>query len=226
MKLLLFDIDGTLIDSGGAGKRAMNRAFEELYGHAEILANISLSGRTDELILQDAFQKIEQTPNPAAMSEYKKLYFQILRHEIEKPNAKKRVMPGITDLLPELKHRQDIYLGLLTGNWQDSGYIKIGHFSLDSYFSFGAFSDDSNDRSELVPIAVSRFENRTEKTIAAEHVYIIGDTPRDIECTKPHGVNSVAVAAAGYTRNDLQAYNPDFLFDDLSSTVDVLEILG
>ena len=226
MKLLLFDIDGTLINSGGAGKRAMSLAFEKLYGHPDILDDISLSGRTDELIIRDAFRKVNLTPQPGAISEYKALYFDILKKEILKPNSGKYVMPGVDILLRKLFTRQDIHLGLLTGNWEKSGYIKIRHFRLDSYFPFGAFSDDSTERPELVPIAMDRFKEYTGISVSADQVYVIGDTPRDIDCTKPHGVKSVAVAAASYGREELAAYNPDFLFDDFSSLSNVLSVLG
>lgn len=226
MKLLLFDIDGTLINSGGSGKRAMNLAFEQLYGYPDILDDISLSGRTDDLILQDAFEKAKLSPDPEKMAKYKKLYFNLLEKEITKPNSHKRIMPGVNTLLQELNLRQNIYLGLLSGNWQNSGYIKIRHFNLDSYFPFGAFSDDATNRSELVPIAISRFESRTGFKPSVDDVYVIGDTPRDIECTKPHGVKSVAVAASFYKRKELETYNPDYLFDDFNSINDVLQVLG
>jgi len=226
MKLLLFDIDGTLVMSGGAGKRAMNRAFEQLYGHKNILNDISLSGRTDDLILRDAFRKSGMNMTLSALEAYKKVYFKVVEKEMHIPNHKKRIMPGISRLLPALHEQETVYLGLLTGNWQKSGYTKIRHFDLDRYFPFGAFSDDSSDRSALVPVAVQRFTERHGVHPHPQDVYVIGDTPRDVTAAKPHNVKTVAVAAALYSMDELAKSDPDYLFPDLSDFEKVMDVLG
>ena len=226
MKLLLFDIDGTLLLSGGAGLRAMNRAFEYLYSVDDILDGITLSGRTDNKLIIDAYNKAGIQFSAEELIKFKKVYFNLIDDEVNAVGTKKRTMPGIDDLLPQLVDRDDIYLGLLTGNWETSGRAKLAYFDLNKYFSFGAFADDSSDRNALAPIAIQRFTQNYGFEPKAEEVYIIGDTPADVQCAKPHGVVSVAVAAASHSMDDLKAHNPDFLFENLSATNEMLNILG
>jgi phosphoglycolate phosphatase len=226
MKLLLFDIDGTLVLSGGAGKRAMNRVFEELYGYANVMEGITLSGRTDDKIMMDAYAKAGIEFSRAELDRFKERYFEIIKLEMLVDHNGKRIMPGVAQLLPELQKRDDIYLALLTGNWEQGGRTKIGYFGLDHFFPFGAFSDDSAERTELVPIAVRRFQEIFSLSPDPREVYIIGDTPADVQCAKPHGVVSVAVAAASHTVEDLQPFEPDVLLADLADLPRVLEILG
>ncbi len=225
-KLVLFDIDGTLILSGGAGMRAMNQAFEDLFDVVDALDGISLSGRTDAMIIQDAMRKARVSDEPDMMDYFKNRYFELLPAEMDQPGTQKGVMPGINELLPELAQRPHVQLGLLTGNWETSGRIKIGYFKLNDYFPFGAFADDSSDRNALVPIAIERFNMHSGKAVTPKQVFVVGDTPKDIECTKPHGVVSVAVGAAHYDSTQLAEYDPDVLFDDLSDVDAVLSVLG
>lgn len=226
MKLLLFDIDGTLILSGGAGLRAMTRAFARLYGIADGLAGVNLSGRTDNSILRDALAKFDLPDTEEVEAEFKALYFELLAEEMPLPVDGKRIMPGVAELLEALASRPEVHLGLLTGNWQTSGYLKLADFGLDRYFQFGAFADDSSIRDELLPFAVERFERRHKLRPQPEEVYVIGDTPYDIRCARPHGARAVAVAAASHSLTDLAAWSPDHLFADLTDTAAALEVLG
>lgn len=225
MKLLLFDIDGTLVLTGGAGKRAMNRVFLELYGIGDILDDITLSGRTDDRIMMDAYEKAGLEFSYAELARFKQRYFELIHEELAVPHNGKRLMPGVADLLQKLRERRHVHLGLLTGNWEQGGRAKIGHFGLNDYFAFGAFADDSAIRSELVPVARERFTMMTGHTPDAREVFVIGDTPADIECAKPHGVVSVAVAAAGHSLDDLRPFAPDYLLPDLTDDR-ALDILG
>ena len=226
MKLLLFDIDGTLILSGGAGLRGMNKAFEQLYGISDILDGIILSGRTDDKIMMDAYARAGLPFSRTELSRFKELYFQLIKKEMHIDGPNKRTMPGIDKLLPELAKRENLHMGLLTGNWEKSGRTKLDYFDLNKYFPFGAFSDDSAERDELAPIAIQRFKQLYGIEPAAEEVFIIGDTPADIQCAKPHGVVSVAVAAAAHSLDDLKPHEPDFLVQDLRATTEILNILG
>lgn len=226
MKLLLFDIDGTLLLSGGAGKRAMNRAFAQLYGFDEILDGISLSGRTDNTIMKDAYVRANVDFSDEELQRFKTLYFELIKEEMQQDAPDKRLMPGVDTLLPMLAEREDVHMGLLTGNWETSGRTKINFFGLNSYFPFGAFSDDSAIRDELVPVALQRFRTSTQMEIDPRDVYVIGDTPADIQCAKPHGVVSVAVAAASHSADVLQPFEPDVLLNDLSDTEAMLNLLG
>ncbi len=224
-KLLLFDIDGTLIHSDGAGVRAMNAAFEQLYGIADAFQGFSMAGRTDTSILAEAFEKYHLPMDAEHETVFKARYAELLPSELERPSQKRRLMPGVALLLEALKQRDNVYLGLLTGNWEVSGRIKLLHFGLNDYFPFGAFADDSPCRDRLLPFALQRCKAMFGCDVEKENIFVIGDTPSDILCAKPHGVRTVAVAAAGHSLDDLRNYNPDYLLPDLSDTETVLRIL-
>jgi phosphoglycolate phosphatase len=226
LKLLLFDIDGTLILTGGAGLRAMNAAFEQLYGVRDGLVNVQLAGRTDTSILKEALSANDIQFDSNQLEEYKEVYYRLLVDEMAKRGNNKCLMPGVRNLIDELKQRKDVHLGLLTGNWEKSGRIKLHHFGLDDCFPFGAFADDSEYRDRLLPYALNRFEQKYGKRPQPDQVYVIGDTPSDILCAKPHKARSVAVAAAHYSEEELAAYHPDILFKDLSDTDVVLKAIG
>ncbi len=226
MKILLFDIDGTLMLSGGAGLRAMNEAFLRVYGKKDVLLNLKLAGRTDTSIIEDALAESGIPFENEKLEYYKSVYYGLLEKEILQPSSEKKLMPGIKELIPLLTECKGVYLGLLTGNWEKSGRIKIGHFHLNEYFTFGAFANDSGIRNDLLPFAIKRFIEQYNVIPKPDEVYVIGDTPADINCAKPHGAKAVAVGASFYTVDQLREYNPDYLFTDLSDTEQVLNILG
>jgi phosphoglycolate phosphatase len=225
MKVLLFDIDGTLMLSGGAGLRAMNEAFFRIYGVRDTLLHMDLAGRTDTSIIKEALNANQLPFHEKKLCEFQELYFSLIEREIDLPANGKRPMPAVPELLETLSHRDQVFLGLLTGNWEKSGRIKLDHFNLGRYFNFGAFSDDSEIRTELLPFAVKRFEQKYHISPEPQDVYVIGDTPADIQCAKPHGAISVAVATSKYKVDDLKKHYPDHVFNDLADGT-VLQVLG
>ncbi|MBN1996401.1 HAD hydrolase-like protein [candidate division KSB1 bacterium] len=225
MKVLLFDIDGTLVLSGGAGLRAMNEAFFRVFGVRDALVNINLAGRTDTSIIKDAMQVFNIQFDDKKIEFFKQEYFELVKHEILVPGNGRRIMPGVKALLEQLSNISDVHMGLLTGNWETSGRVKLDFFDLGKYFNFGAFSDDSEWRDQLLPFAVKRFERLTGLLPEKSDIYVIGDTPADIMCAKPWQAVSVAVGASHYSVEDLKKYQPDFIFQDLTDE-SVLEILG
>ena len=224
MKLLLFDIDGTLLHSGGAGKRAMVVAFEQVYGVADGFHDIRMSGKTDGAILREALdmQNLPWVGNQ--VDHFRKTYFQLLEQEIKILTDMQRLMPGVRPLLERLRGQPHLVLGLLTGNWCRSGFIKLQHFGLDSYFQLGSFADDSERREELLPFVVQRFQAKYAQPLSAGDIFVIGDTPSDIRCARPHGVRTVAVATGPYTIAELKTENPDFPFEDFSAIEEVVKI--
>ncbi|MFQ5772840.1 MAG: HAD family hydrolase, partial [bacterium] len=134
MKLLLFDIDLTLVNTGGSGRSAMTLAFEKLFGMKNGLERVNFAGRTDALIFKDALRHQGLQWTPKKEDKFKKVYFEYLKSEIKKPNARKHIEPGISALLDLLGHQPDITLGLLTGNWRRGGRIKLEYFKLFHYF--------------------------------------------------------------------------------------------
>jgi phosphoglycolate phosphatase-like HAD superfamily hydrolase len=191
-----------------------------------VFSGINLAGRTDTSIFRDAAEAHHYPFTAEALQTFQKAYYAHLPSELKKPIPEKKLMPGIAELLPALQQRPDVFIGLLTGNWETSGFIKLAQFSLDRYFTFGAFADDSEKRPELLPYAIKRFTARYDRVPEPEQVFVIGDTPSDILCAQPHNAKAVAVAAAHYKEKDLQPYNPDYLLPDLSDLPQVLSILG
>lgn len=223
--LLLFDIDGTLIRSAGLGRTAMNMAFVQMYGISDGLDGIEMMGRTDPSILKEALEKHGLAYGPDADRAFQNVYYPILEDVINWPRPEKHVCPGIQTLLDILENRSDAVLGLLTGNWKKSAYTKLRHFKIDRYFKFGAFADDSPFREQLVPFARQRFESSQNRSLPPERITVIGDTPLDILCARPHGVRTVAVATGFHTVEQLQAEKPDAVFRDFSDTAVALDSL-
>ncbi|MBN2031106.1 HAD family hydrolase [bacterium] len=226
MKLLLFDIDGTLIRTAGAGKVSMERSFEDVFGIGNGFHNIHMMGRTDPSILMEALSSHHLGWDEEKADRFRETYFSILKNEIQIPRPGKRVCPGVRPLLRLLDKRSDIILGLLTGNWQQSAMIKLGYFKIDHYFTMGAFADDSSDRNELVPIAIERLKKEQKIQIQKQNVYVIGDTPLDIHCAKPYGVRTMAVATGFHSFQDLASEKPDYLFHNFKQPEEVLRIFS
>lgn len=226
-RLFLFDIDGTLVVTGGAGQRAMNRAFHDVFGVPDAFAGIELAGRTDTSILGDAFARQAMPATPEATAAFRARYLVCLQEEVPRPGPNKRVLPGITDLLTELEPRPHSFLGLLTGNYCDAAEVKLSHFDLWRYFRCGAFGEDHGDRNALVPVALDRARSAgLPPHVDEARVVVIGDTPRDVACAHAHGARCLAVATGGYSRRTLEHAGADVVFEDLSDTRAVLRALG
>jgi phosphoglycolate phosphatase len=217
MKFILFDIDGTILDSGGAGVKALNMAFEEIFNVKDAFSSISLAGKTDLQILKEGFS-IHNIPfSNGIIPEFYRSYTCHLRRNII--NSQGHVKPGIRDALRELLARDSSYiLGLLTGNIEEGAKIKLAAFELDSYFSIGAFGNDDEDRNRLLPIAVDKLHKRNSVKVSFSDCVVIGDTPLDISCSKPYGAFSVAVATGPYSAEVLSLAGADVVFNDLSDT--------
>lgn len=223
-KLLLFDIDGTLIHTGGAGKIAMERAFEQVYGRSRALEGMSLMGRIDSSILQEALEHQGLPWREEEVERFKETYYGFLAEELQKPRTGKGLCPGIWELLLRLKAKDHITLGLLTGNWRQGGETKLRYFGIHQFFDLGVFAEDGLRREELLPVAMARYESLRGEEIPKDHVYVIGDTLLDIQSAKPHGVRTVAVATGIHSMEELKKENPDYLFPDFSNTESVLAL--
>ncbi|MEI8235002.1 MAG: HAD family hydrolase [Verrucomicrobiota bacterium] len=222
--LFLFDIDGTLIASGGAGEASMRLAVHDMFGVENGLQGVEIAGRTDHLITRNVFQKfgVEWTPERAAA--FLDLYLAHLT--VELPRKHGRLLPGIVELLEALKGRPQVAVALLTGNLERGAQIKLTHYGLWSYFEFGAYADDATDRNRLGPFAQARARKRHGVDFPPERTFVLGDTPHDITCGRVIGARTVAIATGGHTREQLAAHRPDFLFDNLADVSAVLSALG
>jgi len=225
MKLLLFDIDMTLINTAGAGKTAMETTFVRLFSATNGLNQISFAGRTDRAILRDALAVNDLAWSTEREDAFKRMYFDLLQAELSQPGKNARVLPGIAEILDELRSESRVVLALLTGNWQEGARIKLGHFGLYDYFRFGAFADDSEFRNDLPAVAAQRYREQTGKSVAQEDIYVIGDTPLDVACAKSYGAQSIAVATGFFSPDELRESQPDYLFDDLSDRKRFMDII-
>ena len=215
-RLLLFDIDGTLLLSGGAGKRALNRAFSDVYGVGDAFAGIPVAGRTDSLIFDHALEQAKIETDQESKEQFFRRYFDYLEEEIIEPGAKKGLMPGVRDLLEELRFRSDLVIALLTGNFSRAAEIKLRHFSLWHYFLCGSYGDDAEGRDGLVPIAVARARELGVSVVFPRDVVVIGDTPLDVRCAQVVGASSIGVATGAFSEQALRDAGADAVLTDLS----------
>jgi phosphoglycolate phosphatase len=219
MRLVLFDVDGTLCLTGGAGGRAMTIAFEEVFGVCDGFAGIPMPGRTDQNILMDAIKRLAHETDPALESRFRDRYLVYLREEVkESGRGRNGVMPGVRELLDALTARDDVVLGLLTGNYMGGARIKLEHFGLWHYFRCGAFGDDAHERNELVPVAVGRARECGAGEFPPDRVVVIGDTPLDVACARAAGARAIAVATGSSSSDELRESSADVVFEDLSET--------
>lgn len=226
-KVVLFDIDGTLVLTGRAGVRAMNRAGLSVLGVPDLLEDIQIAGRTDWSILRDATAKYGRPLDRELMAQLRAAYVGCLEEEIEHPGeGVKAVMPGIPELLTALDGRDDVLLGLLTGNFVDGARIKLEHFDLWRYFAWGAFGDDAEDRDALVPFALERARARGVCEVPYGDVFVIGDTPHDVACADAVGAVPIAVATGNYTVDELRGTGAAIVLRDLGDTAAVLDLLA
>ncbi len=219
--LLLFDIDGTLLESGEAGTRALNRAFEELFSVRDAFKQIKMAGKTDLQIIKEALKLHGINSSDGALSALLQRYVIILRREINNP--RKRLKPGVKDFL-ELISSMNLLKGLLTGNLREGAEIKLGAFKLNRYFIDGAFGSDHEDRNQLLPIAIERFRDRGYPVLP-EHCFVIGDTPRDVECAKIHGARCIAVCTGPYSFKELAQTDADLVVESLREVEKILSFL-
>lgn len=223
MKFILFDIDGTLIDSGGAGIRSLNFAFEEMFSVQKAFKAISMAGKTDLQIIREGLEFHNIVYSDGIISEFCDTYIRHLKNNIN--SGKGYIKPGIEDAVTALTSRKEFVLGLLTGNIEEGACIKLDAFGLYSFFSVGAFGSDDEDRNNLLPIAVDKLHRQRSINVQFSDCVVIGDTPRDIDCAKPYGAFSIAVATGPYSLNALAGAGPDMVLEDLSNTDGLISAL-
>ena len=201
----------------------MARAFKDLFGISDAFRNIPMAGRTDTWILSNA--AAAHGVLPSALPAFHDAYLAYLERELEPPNPRKAVMPGIRPLLDTLASRNDTYLALLTGNYQKAARLKLEHFDLWRYFPCGAFADDAADRNSLLPKALERIRACGGPAVRPADVIVIGDTPHDVACALAAGARPVGVATGSFSARELRDSGADTVFEDLSDTDAFLKLL-
>lgn len=223
--LLLFDVDGTLILTGGAGIRAFQRTFRELFQMDPMIDGIRLHGRTDPQIIDDIFTAgLGRPATPSEIEAMSRLYLAHLGDEVQHSPGY-RIMPGLPGLLKMLAGRPEVRLGLATGNLEEAARIKLNRADMNRYFSFGGFGSDAKDRTMLIRKAIERGKALLEECNQQVRAVVIGDTDLDITCGRAAGATTVAVATGGDSWDTLLQASPDYLLKDFSRPEEFLAIL-
>ena len=226
-RLVLFDIDGTLLAAGGAGARAFRDALMEVFGTPGPIDGHSFAGKTDPQIASELLGAagLEHEHITARLPELWRSY--LARLEPELARSRLRVLPGVPELLARIEEAPtDAVLGLLTGNLRDGARLKLDAAGIGfRRFAVGAYGCDHADRAELPAVAVERAEERTGRRFQRKEIVVIGDTPNDIACGEALGVRTIAVATGSYTQDHLAACGPDYLFASLEGTNAVLDTI-
>ncbi|KXU34704.1 hypothetical protein AXK11_07620 [Cephaloticoccus primus] len=224
--LLLWDIDGTIIAGRGAGVRAMERGFQKAFGQDCDLGVVDWAGRTDKWITRAVLEHFKIEPSEANIARYLDAYLEVLDEELTRGPGE--LLPGVIGLLDTFHANPRVAQGLLTGNLRAGAQLKLARYDAWHYFSFGAFADDSALRNELGPHALRRAQAANGgRAFAPERCFIIGDTPRDIECARVIGAQAIAVATGTFTLAELASHSPTLALADLSDPSEFLQtILG
>jgi phosphoglycolate phosphatase-like HAD superfamily hydrolase len=233
MHILLFDIDGTLIHAKGAGHDAFYQTIREDFGVRELVGEVTFTGRSDRAITSDLF-RLHGIEDSAA--NWRRFVDGLARRlDVTLPAKNGHVLPGVVEILDILAARDDVALGLLTGNVARGAQKKLAYFGLERYFAFGSFGDEHPERDDIARAAVT-VTHRHLTDLAATNGHpaplieslkftVIGDTPHDVRCARAIRAKAVAVATGGIDRETLAATHPDLLLDDLSDAEPILRLL-
>jgi phosphoglycolate phosphatase-like HAD superfamily hydrolase len=225
MRVILFDLDGTLVSTGGAGVRALDSAFLRHQGIRRAMEGVSPAGKTDPLIVVEVFEKkLGRRPAAGEMETLHDSYHEFLAEELARTEGY-RVMDGVRAVLDALVGRDDLLLGLGTGNWERGARLKLERAGLNGYFSFGGFGSDAEDRPSVLRAGVRRAEAKLGRAVPPRDVLVIGDTILDVKAGKAIGAVTVAVACGHGREAELRASGPDAYLEDFTDTAAALAAL-
>jgi len=214
VRLVLFDIDGTLIRTGGAGVKAFAKTFASEFNAADGFERLKFAGRTDFSLVREFFTFHQIAPTPGNFKRFFERYVFWLDHILR--DSKTEVCPGVWELVRELQALpQAPLLGLLTGNIRLGAEIKLRHFSLWDVFQTGGFADDHEERDRIAAVARQRGSRVLGENLRGDQVVVIGDTPHDIRCARAIGAKALAVATGGAKLGELELHHPDWAMPDL-----------
>ena len=220
---MLFDIDGTLLISKGAGGRSITRVMRSTFEIRQEIARIEIHGQTDRGIASQLFRAHSIDDNEENWERFTTGYLDILDEELR--NCDGNLLPGIPVLLSVLSENTQIESALLTGNIEQGAKKKIEYFGIEHFFSWGGFGDQHRDRRDLARHTLEIAKSKINPD-QLENVFVIGDTPNDIRCGKAISAKTIAVATSGYTCRELESHSPDFVLHDLGDIDKVVSILS
>jgi len=219
----LFDIDGTLLSSGGAGQHAMEQALADVFGVHGPYHDIPAAGRTDWAITRDLFAFHQLEVNDEQWRKFIDSYLGRLPDALSLKSGS--VLPGVFPLLEALNERDDVVLGLLTGNLEVGARLKLEHYDIFRYFRFGGYGDAHHHRDDVARLAHAAAREHLAGELHADRVWVIGDTPADVQCGRAIGAKVLAVATGIHSLDELEPTKPDHLRDSLADHDDVLKQL-
>ena len=222
MHICLFDIDGTLIHTRGAGTAALREGLRSAFGVDQPTDQVAIHGRTDRGITRDLFRFHGIDDLPEHWERFREAYLRALPESLAARSG--TVLPGIASLLEVLSTREDVLIGLLTGNTREGAHIKLAHYGLDHYFDFGGFGDNHLERDDVAREALVKAQSRLSAPVDLRRVWVIGDTPTDVSCGRAINARTIAVATGNHTRDELAAAGPDHLATDFSDPEPVLAL--
>ena len=231
MNVIFFDIDGTLVDTGGAGGAAMVETLANDFNATPRTGSVSFAGRTDRAIVSDMFELHDIDNTRANWDRFNEVFPSRLEEHL--PRRKGHVLPGVVELLTTLAAQDDVTCGLLTGNLREGARLKLAHYGLYDFFSasndlsaIGGFGDVHHDRDLVAQDALASAEVSLGRSLDMEKVWVVGDTPRDIQCARAIRARVVAVATGTYPLTELSDHEPDVLREDLADVESLVRQLG
>jgi phosphoglycolate phosphatase-like HAD superfamily hydrolase len=229
--LVLFDVDGTLVDTAGAGRRAFVEVFSRMFevdGVEEAATRVRFQGKTDPIIIDEIVRNlgIEARKFAERREEFWELYAEALEEILARPDPRRRALPGVVALLDDLVDRPDVYLGLQTGNVEAGARAKLRSLGLDRYFRGGGFASDHHDRRTIARMAREKLSRLFGIRFEPAATVVIGDTGHDVDCGRANHYRAVAVDTGWVDREELEAARPDALLDDFTDLEAVLTALG
>jgi phosphoglycolate phosphatase len=220
MRLILFDIDGTLLRCGPQVRPILASTLTDVYGTCGDVNAYNFAGRTDPRIVFDLLigAGLTEEEVKARLAEARALYAERLESRLDRQEM--QLLPGVTEALERLSARDDVLLGLVTGNWEPGARTKLSRFDLNRYFGFGAFGCDAVDRTDLPPVALDRAERIAGRRFRPEEALIVGDTVHDVACAQAHGIPVLAVATGWTSADTLREAGADRVVEDLTAVGD------
>ena len=223
MNTIFFDIDGTLINTGGAGKAAMMDAMRRQSGRGEVPLDILVAGRSDRSIGRELFERNNLTDTVENWDEFVDHYIRGLR--VNLPQRPGQVLPGVLSFVETMHNHDNVVMGLITGNIQTSAQLKLEHFGLWHFFHFGGYGDQHINRDDIARDAMAAAREHLDDNYDPSRVWVIGDTPNDVRCARAIGAQAIAVATGIYSVEELLPAKPDILLENLCDMQPLLELL-
>lgn len=222
-KVIFFDIDGTLLNTGGAGQHAMERTLIDEFRIDFPFEGVLTAGRTDRGITDEIFARYDLQNTQENRDRFRAAYLEQLPDSLNAYPA--HLLPNVEELLKALAEQSHVTLSLITGNYADAAWIKLKHFGLDHYFNFGGFGDHNANRNDVARSALNIAGQALKRPVMGTDTMVIGDTPADIHCARSIGASVIAVATGVYDSNQLAPESPDHLCEDFKQTGSIVETI-